>query len=295
MKLCLGTVQFGMDYGIRGQKRPHIKDVFDMLDYAVSNDVSTIDTANAYGIAEEVVGAWLRGKSRSGVFLVSKLKPNILPDNPGSLDISDIYAIIKENLTQSLQRLGTDFLDAYLLHSPGYVFDDNVLQAMASLKKEGYVGQVGVSVYEPAEAMHAISHPGMDMVQLPYSIFDQRMKYVFSKCEGTVLHGRSAFIQGLILMDESDVPEFLHKARPILRDIDAACRETGYSRIRLAIGYVKQQKALSHLVFGVDSLEQLKEDVALFNEDIPREVCAEISRRFKKLDADIVMPSLWKK
>ena len=51
MELCLGTVQFGMDYGIAGQKQPTVEKAVECLDYATQNGISTIDTANAYGTA----------------------------------------------------------------------------------------------------------------------------------------------------------------------------------------------------------------------------------------------------
>ena len=54
MQLCLGTVQFGMDYGIIGQKKPSVEDSVVCLDYATQNGISAIDTATAYGTAEEV-------------------------------------------------------------------------------------------------------------------------------------------------------------------------------------------------------------------------------------------------
>ena len=51
MQLCLGTVQFGMDYGIRNQKQPTLEQAVEMLDYATQNGINHIDTANAYGTA----------------------------------------------------------------------------------------------------------------------------------------------------------------------------------------------------------------------------------------------------
>ena len=63
MELCLGTVQLGMDYGIAGQKRPSVKDSLKILDYATQNEIKTIDTANSYGTAEDVVGEFLKASS----------------------------------------------------------------------------------------------------------------------------------------------------------------------------------------------------------------------------------------
>ena len=80
MDLCLGTVQFGMNYGIRGQKQPNLKEAIKMLDYAVQNGIANIDTANAYGTAENVVGEFLKKNTvgREQLFIISKCRPNLL-------------------------------------------------------------------------------------------------------------------------------------------------------------------------------------------------------------------------
>lgn len=299
MELCLGTVQFGMDYGISGQKQPTVEQAVEMLDYAVQNGINTIDTANAYGTAEDVVGAFLHKKTvpREKLWIISKFRPNLLDD----VREAEYYAVMKENLTNTLGRLGTDYLDTYLLHSARYVYNDAIIGTLNRLKKEGYARKVGVSVYEVDEAKRCIEHDNVDFMQLPYSVFDQRMKNgglfdLAKKYNGTTqIHSRSAFIQGLILMEENQVPDFLAKARPIVRKISELCRKFGISRIALAMNYVKQEDSISHLVFGVDNLEQLKEDIEVFQQDLDKAIIQEISLEFCDIEADIVMPSLWKR
>ena len=73
------------------------------------------------------------------------------------------------------------------------------------------------------------------------------------------------------------------------------CRETGLTRTQLSIGFVKQQSAVTHLVFGVRNMEQLKEDISAFQQGLPDSVMRELEKRFAHVEADIVMPSLWKK
>lgn len=299
MELCLGTVQFGMDYGISGQKQPSVEQAVEMLDYAVQNGINTIDTANAYGTAEDVVGAFLRRQTvpRESLWIISKFRPNLLDD----VKENAYYAVMKENLTNTLERLGVDYLDTYLLHSARYVYNDAIIATLNRFKQEGYTRKVGVSVYEVDEAKKCIERDNVDFMQLPYSVFDQRMKscglFDLAKKHGsaTQIHSRSAFIQGLILLEESQVPDFLSKARPIVRKISELCRKYEISRIALAMSYVKQEESISHLVFGVDNLEQLKEDIRIFQEDIDRDIIQEISREFSEIEADIVMPSLWKR
>ena len=297
MELCLGTVQFGMDYGIKGQKQPSVEQAVDMLDYATQNGINTIDTANAYGSAEDVVGAFLEKKTiaRDKLFIVSKFRPNLLDD----VGQDKYYEIMRNNLENTLSRLHTDYLNSYLLHSARYIFDDEIIDTLNRLKADGLAERVGVSVYEPEEAKKCIERPNVDFMQLPYSIFDQRMEkagvFEYAKNNNIQIHSRSAFIQGLILMEEDEIPPFLSKAKPIVRKISLLCNRHGISRIALAMNYVKQQSRISHLVFGVDNIEQLRENIKLFEEDISVAVVDDIAKEFRNIEADIVMPSLWKK
>lgn len=297
MKLCLGTVQFGLDYGIIGQKKPSLEYSVKCLDYATQNGISAIDTATAYGTAEEVTGAFLAKKTipRDKLFISTKFLPNILDD----CSPEDFERVIRKNLQRSLHTLHLDHVDAYLLHSARYAFRPDILAALAIMQKEGLARKVGVSVYEPEEAMACFASQYVDFIQAPYSIFDHRMKKsgVLAAAEksGCELHTRSAFIQGLILLNEDQVPPYLEKAKPVVRKIGRICKETGVSRIALAMGYVKRETAISHLVFGVDSLEQLKEDIQLFQQDLRPSLLTEMDQAFEGIEAGIVMPSLWKK
>ena len=295
MKLSLGTVQFGLDYGICGQKKPAFDYSVNCLEYAFANGIDSFDTAAAYGNAEEIVGAFLKNKSseRERIFLSTKMLPNTLDDiNPKCYKSE-----IKKRLENSLKVLSTDYVDVYLMHSARYAFKPEILEALAEVKKDGLAIKTGVSVYEPEEAMACFESPYVDFIQFPYSIFDHRMKEsgvldYHNRCE---MDSRSAFIQGLITMDENDIPPFLEKAKPIVRRIGEISSETGISKVALAMAYVKRERAISHLVFGVDSIEQLKEDIVLFEQIVPNGILDLIENEFTALEADIVMPSLWKK
>ena len=111
----------------------------------------------------------------------------------------------------------------------------------------------------------------------------------------TQIHSRSAFIQGLILMNEDEIPPFLVKAKPIIKKINKLCKKYNISRIKLAILFVKQFKAISHLVFGVDNIDQLKENIGIFQEDFSSDILKEIGKEFENIETNIIMPSLWVK
>lgn len=196
MELCLGTVQFGMPYGIHNKKPPQQNESIEMLSYAVENGITTIDTAQAYGQAEEVVGAFVHTTSvpRNRLEIITKLLPNIL-DN---VLPTDYEKIVLKNLEGSLARLQTDYVDGYLLHSSRYAFQPAILDSLAKMKQHGVVKKVGISVYDPEEARAAIESGIVDMMQVPFNLFDQRMQqagilhYAYEK--NVEIHLRSAFL-----------------------------------------------------------------------------------------------------
>ncbi len=295
MKLSLGTVQFGLDYGIRGQKKPSTAYAVRCLETALERGITAFDTAAAYGNAEEIVGLFLKNKGavRDGIFLSTKMLPNVLDE----VQPRDYQRVIKEHLEHSLRVLHTDYADAYIMHSARYAFREDILEALAAVKETGLAVKTGVSVYEPEEAFACFDSEFVDFIQLPYSVFDHRMKEagVLDAANACQIHSRSAFIQGLITMTEDEVPPFLAKAKPIVKRIGAISDQTGISRVALAMAYVRRENAISHLVFGVDSAEQLEYDIDIFEQDVPTEILGMIENEFQGIAADIVMPSLWKK
>lgn len=297
MELCLGTVQFGMNYGIFNQEKKKPEYCIECLDYATQNGIYAIDTATAYGMAEEITGRFLALKtiSRDKLFISTKFLPNILDD----YKIDEYEQVIRSNLQNSLKILHTDYVDVYFLHSSRYAFRPDILEALSKVQKEGLAVKVGVSIYDPEEAFACYQSPYVDYIQAPYSVFDHRMKesgilnkVAMGKCSVDV---RTAFIKGLIRLEVSEVPSYLEKAKPILNELDLLSKRTGYSRIELAIGYIKREKTIRHLVFGIRTLEQLKEDINAFHVDVPGEILIEIDKIFSGISADIVVPSLWKK
>ena len=297
MELCLGTVQFGLDYGVFNTPKKDPDYCIRCLDYATQNGINAIDTATAYGTAEEITGQFLEKHTvpREKLYISTKHLPNILDDCKPSEYVSEI----RKNLQKSLDTLHTDYVDAYYFHSSRYAFQPELLEAIRVMQKEGLAKMVGVSVYYPDEAKACFANGNINCVQMPYSLFDHRMKeegvFEAGKDAGFHMDVRTVFIKGLIRLKSEEVPEHLAKAKPILNRLDQLCEDTGYSRIDIALGYVKRESSVSHLVFGIRSLEQLKEDMESFSKDIPEDVFSEADKLFADIETDLVVPSLWVK
>lgn len=294
-KLCLGTVQFGMKYGINNQMgQPSEEACFTILDTALESGIDVIDTARAYGTAEIVVGNYLEyRKCHHKVEIISKLRPNVIEPNE-----KDVYSVIRRELEESLKRLHVSQLNGYLLHTPEYIYDERIVESLFRLKEEEMVQNIGVSIYNMAEGYEAIKRR-VDYVQLPFSVLDQRgsqsgfMKE--AKKEGVTVFARSAFLQGLFMMGLDRIPKHLEYAKPYLIRLEELIEQYEGSKVEFLLQFVKCVKEIDFLVFGVDSRGQLCEDIAAFECDMPleRRLLSLLQEAYSQVEDSVIMPSLW--
>ena len=295
--LCIGTVQFGIDYGVQGAKKPPLETALRILGYALDHGVSAIDTADDYGNAEEVVGAFVKSTAhpRDSYELITKFSYKIFDGIS-----EDAYAArLIRQCEGSLNRLNADYLDAYICHDPWVAGNRAVMAALKEVKAKGLARKVGISVYESDEALKCAADGDCDFVQGPYSILDQRLKSsgALKACaeRGIDVHTRSCFVQGLMLMEVAAIPERLKKTRPYVARLEELCRAAGVTRRELALAYVKAQNEISHILFGVDNLTQLEEIVTDYAKTVDPAVIEAIEKEFTVLDHDIFMPNKWAK
>ena len=88
---------------------------------------------------------------------------------------------------------------------------------------------------------------------------------------------------------------FCAATRPVRRDLEAACAEAGLSRRALALAFVEANPNISHLVFGVDNMAQMKEIVEDFGQEVDSGVVKSIADRFAAVDPAMFLPNNWKK
>ncbi len=290
MKLGLGTVQFGLDYGISnttGQPAPD--DVASILDLAQKAGIRVLDTAATYGTSEEVLGHVLPPKSDFRI--VSKL-----PITPPSGENSNWSRWCRSSLQVSLDRLNRSQLDGYLAHRPAWLLSpdgDRFYRALASLKDQGHVEKIGASVYTVEEALELVRRYDLDLLQVPLSIADQRFLAdgVLGKlrARGIEIHARSVFLQGLLLMNLDTLPVHFEPARPTLAAFRSFCRESGVSALKAAISFAIGQTDTDVVLVGVNRRRDLAEILDSLHNPVP----AIDWRRFAIENIDIVNPSLW--
>ena len=293
MKLCLGTVQQGMEYGINNQYgKLSVEESLEIFHQAVVSGIDVFDTARAYGDAEYLIGEYFRRYGNAnGIKIISKLRPNVFSEG------DNFYDIMKAECQESLRRLGIDKLYGYLLHTPEYIRNSQIVEALCRLKTEGFVENIGVSIYEIEDGDYAIA-ANVDFVQLPVSVFDQRgITSGFikrAKDAGIKIFARSAFLQGLFFMEETNLPKRVLQAQDVLGRWNTYIAGSEFTKAEAAIGFIKCQADIDYLVFGVDSVKQLKEDVDIFeNYSLDEKAKLYFEKEFSIETKSIIIPSLW--
>lgn len=295
-KLVLGTVQLGMTYGLHNTHgQPTQEESFAILDAALAAGIDTFDTAWAYGTAEEVLGAWIQERSLAGrVRVISKMKPHALNEYPDGTRGIDV---VQKELKKSLVRLHVESLDGYLFHSPHYIYLKHMVEGMQKTKEAGLVQHIGVSVYDEAEALQA-AELGVDYVQVPYNAFDQRLDatdfFDVAKKNNVTVFARSPFLQGLLLMQPSELPAHLADLRPQLEQFIAIAKSNGLTQAEAALRFASACRA-DYIVFGVDTLAQLTEDVHSEATASDDGLVSLMREAFKGLNRGAINPSLWSK
>lgn len=294
-ELCLGTVQFGMKYGINNTLgQPSEEDVFEMLDTAIQNGIHVIDTARAYGTAEMILGRYFDYRKNVGSLkIISKLCPNIIEENT-----VDVDGVIRKEFEGTLNRLHIQHLDGYLLHTPQYIYNTDIVKSLRQLKKEKLVDHIGVSIYELQEGYAALETEDIDYIQLPYSVLDQRgIREGFiqkAKEKGVTVFTRSAFLQGLFMMYKKDIPAYLAQVVPCLDQFERLLDKYSVDKVAALIQFVKHEKDIDYLVFGVDTKEQLLQDMDIYRkQDVPERFITELKEAFANTEKNIIFPSLW--
>jgi aryl-alcohol dehydrogenase-like predicted oxidoreductase len=252
MQLALGTVQFGIAYGIAGRGEPVPEaEVRAILEDAAAQGVTMLDTAAAYGDIEPRLARLAAGLP---LRIVSKI--------PALNESMDPAAAAQAALTaarQSHQRLGPA-LCGLMMHRAQDLQGargEAVWGALAPwARNEGIV--LGASCYAPAEAASLAAKPGIALCQLPGNALDQRIAqpYRAEALRGVEVHLRSAFLQGLLLMPRSQASSSLPTAAAALARWHAWADKRGLSPLEAALSVVKSFSVVSSVVVGVDSLYQ---------------------------------------
>lgn len=184
--LQVSAIGFGT-WGLGGTAYGPVSDADSIitLHKALELGINFYDTSDLYGDgrSEEVLGKAFRDR-RSNVIITSKT--GMLPHNTFDMLQDFSVAHMHKSLEKSLQRLGTDYIDLYQLHSPELNLPnwDDVMAALDSMKQSGKIRHYGLSARSPSDALLLLTRFDFASVQVNYNMIDQRALdiHLFDRC-----------------------------------------------------------------------------------------------------------------
>jgi aryl-alcohol dehydrogenase-like predicted oxidoreductase len=284
-RLAIGTVQFGLPYGIANQSgQVSRKEANAMLQLALAFGIDTLDTAKAYGDSELGLGEI----GVQGFKLITKLPA--LPDS--CLDVS---SWIQQQVNASLSLLGVTQIYGLLLHRSEQLLGQNgaaLYQELQTLKDKGQVQKVGISIYSPAELDVLIPRYRFDLVQAPFNIVDQRLckaGWMQRLKDGDVeIHTRSAFLQGLLLMPQASMLDKFSTWSGLWQAWHQWLLEKEVSAVEACLAFPLSFLEIDRVVVGADNVSQLAQILSAANKlpqvDLPDIHCD---------DENLINPAKW--
>lgn len=261
-RLGLGTVQFGVDYGITNAAgRVAIDEARAIMRTAASCGIGLIDTAALYGDSETVIGAATETRSFAIVTKTSKVADAAGPDAAADS--------IARRFIQSLENLKVEQVHGLLIHDPADLlgpFGDALWRRMDEIRQSGRAMKIGVSVYDGVEIDRILQRYDPDIVQLPINAVDGRLdeggQLDALARRGVEVHARSIFLQGLLLQKPEDIPAKFGPLRDAVTGLRVTFAEAGFGLIEGLIAGVLSHPAISRAIVGTTSRRELLEIAA---------------------------------
>lgn len=277
-------MQFGLNYGINNLNgKVSENEVLEILEYASANSITILDTASAYGNSEEIIGKFL-GKNPNRFNVITKVKL----ENGNSFE---------KALDKCLNNLKLNKVEYIMFHSfQDYLKIKNEISSINQKLKGIKYDKIGVSIYENEEIEIVSNDTNIDLIQVPFNLFDNDFQkgelLKKAKIRGKIIHARSIFLQGLFYKNVIDLPRNLQKLSNDLQIIHELAEENNLSISELSIKYVMAKSYIDGVLFGVDTLDQLKSNIKNSKGTLDEFIESKIDN-INIIETELLNPSKW--
>lgn len=284
-KIGIGTVQFGLDYGISNQGgKVDAKEALLILKEANLAGIDMLDTATAYGDSEKLLSSLFKHLPTEAFRVVSKLPANAVQ--------------VGESLSASLERLGLDALYGFLFHDFGdFLKKPDLWNQLQEAKLQRKVNKIGFSLYYPFQLEELFSRDiDVDMVQISYNIFDRRFEPLFAELQRrkVEVHVRSAFLQGLFFMPLAKLSHHFREAKPKIAAVQELASSLNIPLPGLLLFFAARHPAIDYVIIGVESKAHLAQNLEALS--LAEAVKSSMSglESLQEEDEQILLPFNWK-
>jgi aryl-alcohol dehydrogenase-like predicted oxidoreductase len=274
---CLGSAQFGMDYGYGDSKKVQEKYIEQIINFYEENLGIEIDTAKAYGKSEKIISKFINKSKVTTKVLFSKDQKKIQKDVEDSLNIFG------------------EKLDAVLIHNPNYLKEcPNAIETINKIKNDFNLNNIGISIYSFQDIISSYTDTEevlevMNKVQISCNVFnknDIESEFFDELIKNNIkIDFRSIFLQGALL-DKKISSEIKQNEFSDFFDIwYEYCDINELKPIEAAI--LNLPKTNGKIIFGCRNINQLRELLSI------RHTQAPLLKLKENPPKDLTDPRLW--
>ena len=293
--LVIGTAQLGLTYGktnITGKPSSELAN--QIIKFAIDNNIKTFDTAREYGDSEKIL-SFVNDYTNDSCIITKLCKFDY-----ANISEREIINKVYESINTSCLLLNINKLPVLLLHSYEYYKKNIIWNTLIDIKNKGIIDKIGVSVYNIDEAIAVLKDTHVEHIQLPINILDFRWNNkdfldLVIKRKNLTLHVRSIFLQGILLNNETYWPENCN-VKFYIEMLEKFQKKFNFSsKKELCLSYVKSFEWINGIIIGVETIEQLKDNIELFNKvrKLREEEINIIKYEFKNTPIQLLDPRLW--
>jgi spore coat polysaccharide biosynthesis protein SpsF len=304
-KIILGSAQFGLVYGRTNTTGLlPLEKVAEITKFAADNGVKYIDTARAYGVAEERFGKIFEDDPslNESINIVTKLATFDGIDL--NMDEKIVNAIVDGSVFRSCRELKRHSLHTLCLHRCSQLHTP-IWSRLVQLRDQGVIGRLGISVQSVEECISALNNKNVKHIQLPLNLLDWRWRTseFLALCKSrsdVIIQCRGSLLQGILVNDADFWPEIDGvNASEMVAKLDGLVEKFGLkSKLSLCFGFVISLPFVNGIVLGVDNLDQLKENIETFKTaQLTTEQRVEVEKEFSSETVPVTLlnPNLWPK
>lgn len=280
-KIAIGAVQFGLDYGISNKTgQTGLDEIEKIFKTSKKYKINTLDTSDAYGNSEEVIGQvageeWL---------IISKFSSMVL--NVGLHNL----------LQQSLNKLQRTSIEGYLAHDAETLINNPTLwDDLLDCRVNGQVKKIGYSIYTPKQLESLLSMNMIpDIIQVPFNFLDRRFYPYFDQLKNlkVEIHTRSSFLQGLFFIKAKNLSSFFEPVQKLIDEL----QKTFISTDKLAnalLKYCLDIDQIDKVIIGVNTNKQLLGNLSNMNNVATNLSQFEYLAETIHLKDELLLPYMW--
>lgn len=253
----------------------------------IDNGVNVVDTAPVYGIhgaSEAIVGKALRDGYREKVFLVTKFG-NYNDAKTGKRVINNSREDILQEIDESLERLGTNHIDLYIMHYPDPIIPvSETMAALNEIKEQGKIKHIGVSNVNRGQLEECMKYADIDAIQLPYSMVNRSAEnlLIWSHSQGLMTMAYGAMGAGILSGSYRELPHFSEKdirytfypyfkepmfsqIQRLLNDMDTIADKHGCPLSHVALSWVAHKEFVTTSLVGSTNVDQAQENARAYS------------------------------